>query len=204
MLSVPRASPRSALGSATAPPASCSVRRGTVPQHDHDHHQDDQRIDGGIRAAAPPSARRLASYPSSGRLSFLRHIVELPRWCGQRTALHLNVAPARDLNTNQPRGLNRPGAQYRQEPNHRGNLSRFAALMGERHSRPIGVGPLSALRRCGLIAARNHVAACPDNGRRRRHRSRVCARLHGERRESLRLRHRRQSRSPQLPRKSLA
>src|SRR5262249_2266325 len=39
---------------------------------------------------------------------------------------------------------------------------------------------------------RNHVAACPDNGRRRGYRSRVCARLHSEWRESGRLRHGRQ------------
>jgi len=74
------------------------------PQHDHDHHQDNQCIDGGIRAAASPSARRLAGHPPSDRLSSLRHVVELPRWCGQRTALHLNVASARGFNTNRPPG----------------------------------------------------------------------------------------------------
>src|SRR5262249_26051173 len=75
-----------------------------APQHDHDHHQNNQRVDRGILTAASPPARRLAAHPPSGRLSSLRHIVELPRWCGQLTALHLNVASARGFNTNRPPG----------------------------------------------------------------------------------------------------
>src|SRR4029079_15996536 len=68
------------------------------------------------------------------------------------------------------------------------NISRFGHWTGERNTADLRRKvPLSALRPCGLIGGRDHVAAVIDNGRRSRHRPRVCPCLYGERRKSLRL-----------------
>src|SRR5262249_4329505 len=149
-------------------------------------------IDGGVRATAALFACWLACLALlGGCLSLFRHIVELPRWGCQLTALHLNVASTRHFNTNQPRGSFVPAAE--EKPNHETETLADSAVPWV-NTIPTGprkpVVPLAALwSDCpkNSDCPRNHVATCLNNGRRRRHRPRICAGVCREWRESLRL-----------------
>jgi hypothetical protein len=62
-------------------------------------------------------ALRLRAGLRATRFVAVRHIVELPRWCGQLTALHLNVA-SHGFNTKPLQGRVDPVRNINKDANH--------------------------------------------------------------------------------------
>ena len=75
-----------------------------------------QRVDGGVRTGAV-LARRFARHALRRHLSLSSHIVQLPRWCNQVTALHLDVA-SHCFNTNPLPGGVDPVRNINKDANH--------------------------------------------------------------------------------------
>src|SRR6185436_19143771 len=117
-----------------------------------------------IRARAPACGTPATCPFVCRRLSFLRHGVELPRWCCQRTALHLNSLEPGQLTPMQTRSRAKPPGRTSNGYRINGGsladsgLSRVNAVPANRGR------PLSRGDRYGLISP-NHVATRPDNGR---------------------------------------